>query len=308
MLSPTSIRLIHATLSHRVTRRPRVLRRTMTAQVSTLTGVPASSQMIAAMRAAETEFPPAIRRINDPYARLLADETGFRLMYGLDKAIAIEAMAWKDKLDRCADTVAQRNGLAVRSANFDIALKTALRRVPSAKQIVTLGSGMDTRAYRLDIPRSITMYEIDYAHVHQYKTQKLRLAHAEPTCKLVTVAADMAVEDWEKKLLHAGFDKESPTVWVAEGLLYYIPKPGLMDLIARVDSLSLPKSRFIFDSFEDHEALLDAVPAVKDYLHANGIIWYARTSDMTPPLAAGGWKKEAWQSALWADEYVWKKY
>jgi methyltransferase (TIGR00027 family) len=302
------IRLLTRLAAPVVSRHPVVVSsRSIIGKASKLDAVPATSQMAAAMRAAETELPAADRRINDPFARLLADEPGFHLMRGLDSAMALDAEAWNGNLGKDAHTPAQRNFFSARAAFFDGAIRNALEEVPAVKQIVTLGSGMDTRAFRLGIPKSITMYEIDYPQTHAYKTQKLELAGAEPTCERIAITADMATEDWAKKLLDAGFDRSSPTVWVAEGVLYYIPKNGLLELIKRVDDLSLSQSHFVFDSYDNYQALLEAVPTVKDWLFENGVVWHTTTVDATQPLAVRGWEEVTSQFGLFTEEYVWKK-
>jgi methyltransferase (TIGR00027 family) len=275
-------------------------------QASGITGVPATSIMVAAMRAVETELPEAERRLNDPFARLFVNESGIRLMRALDEAMAADAKVIRVVFKKPADTVAQRNFAAIRCAAIDDVVRKILRELPSIQQIVLLGSGMDTRAYRLDIPKSVTMYELDYPRVLAYKTQTLELVGAEPTCKRIEIGTDMAVEDWAEKLLDAGFDTMTPTMWIAEGLLYYIPKQGLLELLARVDGLSRSQSRFVFDTYDDHRVFA-GLPALKEFHDKRGISYHNSTSDTTQPLEVYRWEQVTSHAAPFMVKHVWKK-
>jgi methyltransferase (TIGR00027 family) len=108
-------------------------------------------------------------------------------------------------------------------------------------QVVVLGAGLDSRAYRLDWPADTDLYEVDLPGVLAFKEKVL--GDAEPRCHRVVVPADLA-EEWEKPLLAAGFDPERPTAWLAEGLLAYLTPQDAERLLSTVTGLSAPGSRF----------------------------------------------------------------
>ena len=60
------------------------------------------------------------------------------------------------------------------------------------RQAVVLASGLDTRAYRLDWPTGIAVFEIDQPAVIEFKTTTLAGLGAEPKADLRPVAVDRA--------------------------------------------------------------------------------------------------------------------
>lgn len=58
--------------------------------------------------------------------------------------------------------------------------------------MVNLGSGLDTRPYRLELSPSVLWIEVDYPDLIQYKNT--RLDNEKPHCKLKRIPADLSVE------------------------------------------------------------------------------------------------------------------
>ena len=89
------------------------------------------------------------------------------------------------------------------------------------RQAVVLASGLDTRAYRLDWPTGMAVFEIDQPAVIEFKTTTLAGLGAEPKADLRPVAVDLR-EDWSTELNAAGFEPTRPSAWIAEGLFGYL--------------------------------------------------------------------------------------
>ena len=51
-----------------------------------------------------------------------------------------------------------------------------------------------------------------------------------PGCRRHVVAADVG-DDWNSALLGAGFDHRAPTLWVAEGLLFYLTEQAVIEML-----------------------------------------------------------------------------
>ncbi|MEU3032514.1 class I SAM-dependent methyltransferase [Streptomyces incarnatus] len=117
----------------------------------------------------------------------------------------------------------------------------------SARQVVLLGAGLDTRAFRLDWPSDCVVFEIDRAGVLAFKHQVLTGLSATPKVKRVPVPVDLR-EDWVTALSAAGFDPAVPSVWLAEGLLFYLPGPAETALIDRVEQLSAEGSALAYEA------------------------------------------------------------
>ncbi|OBF59324.1 SAM-dependent methyltransferase [Mycobacterium sp. 852002-50816_SCH5313054-b] len=115
------------------------------------------------------------------------------------------------------------------------------------RQVVILGSGLDTRPYRLWWPRGTTVYEIDRPEVLDFKSEVLRGLDARPTTHRRAIGVDLR-HDWPVALRRAGFDAAAPTVWIAEQLLVgYLPPDAQHRLLQDVTRASAPGSRFTAD-------------------------------------------------------------
>lgn len=105
------------------------------------------------------------------------------------------------------------------------------------RQLVLLGAGLDTRAFRLDLPSDCVVFEIDREGVLAFKEQVLTDLSAAPKAKRIPVPVDLR-DDWVTALTSVGFDPAAPSVWLAEGLLFYLPGPAETYLIDTVDRLT----------------------------------------------------------------------
>ncbi|MFE7595761.1 class I SAM-dependent methyltransferase [Streptomyces sp. NPDC057494] len=182
---------------------------------------------VARVRALETERDNALFR--DPLARAFATAGGL----------------WPSSPPP-GDEVARRRRRAV---SFSIVIRTKflddLLREASAsgvRQVVLLGAGMDSRAFRTDWPEGTRLFEVDTAAPLDFKAAVLRRERAVARCERITVAVDLR-EDWPDALAAAGHDPAVPTVWIAEGLLIYLPEDAVELLLARISTRSAPGSR-----------------------------------------------------------------
>ncbi|MFF2198789.1 class I SAM-dependent methyltransferase [Streptomyces sp. NPDC058157] len=136
-----------------------------------------------------------------------------------------------------------------RAVSFSVVIRTRflddlLRQASGAgiRQVVLLGAGMDSRAFRMDWPEGTRVFEVDTAAPLEFKAAGLRQERAVPRCERITVAADLR-EDWPGALVAAGHDPAAATAWIAEGLLIYLPEEAVELLTARIGERSAPGSR-----------------------------------------------------------------
>ncbi|MFC5289923.1 SAM-dependent methyltransferase [Actinokineospora guangxiensis] len=115
-----------------------------------------------------------------------------------------------------------------------------------ARQVVLLGAGLDTRAYRLAWPPGLGVYEIDHAEVLAFKQHVLDELGATPATTRTPIAADLC-GNWATALVAAGFDPTAPTAWLAEGVFLYLPSTAEHRLIETVDRLSAPGSSLAYE-------------------------------------------------------------
>ncbi|MFJ7062158.1 class I SAM-dependent methyltransferase [Streptomyces griseobrunneus] len=123
-----------------------------------------------------------------------------------------------------------------------------------ARQVVLLGAGLDSRAFRLDWPPGCVIFEIDREEVLAFKHQVLDGLSATPKAARVPVPMDLRA-DWAGALPGAGFDPAAPSVWLVEGLLFYLPPAAETYLIDTVDRLSTAGSALAFEVKLDKDLL-----------------------------------------------------
>jgi methyltransferase (TIGR00027 family) len=212
-------------------------------------GVGATALMTAAARALETERADPL--LSDPFARSLAGEQGFEL------------------LDRGATGPTASNGSSLyvlRHRYFDDFLVEVIAG-SDIRQVVLLAAGLDTRAFRLTWPADTRLFEVDQLAVFAHKNAILDAQRAVPCCDRVVVAVDLR-DDWPEALVAAGFECDRPTIWVAEGLLFYLAEAAVHRLLEDTHRLSAPGSYLAADlmgasagppqEFRDLFASLDA--------------------------------------------------
>ncbi|MFF3484103.1 class I SAM-dependent methyltransferase [Streptomyces sp. NPDC002701] len=141
----------------------------------------------------------------------------------------------------------------LRTRVLDDFLLRSVRTGP--RQVVLLGAGLDTRAFRLDWPSDCKVFEIDRAGVLAFKHQVLTDLAATPKVKRVPVPADLRA-DWVSALTTVGFDPAAPSVWLAEGLFFYLPAPAETYLIDTVDRLTTKGSALAFEAKLEKDLLV----------------------------------------------------
>src|SRR4051812_9440004 len=104
-------------------------------------------------------------------------------------------------------------------------------------QVVLLGAGLDSRAFRLTWPADVRLFELDTPEVLTFKERVLSSTGATPRCDRTTVASDLR-EDWTIALREAGFDSSDRTGWVIEGVIPYLPDDAAERLLFGVTELS----------------------------------------------------------------------
>lgn len=199
-------------------------------------GVGITAIVVAAARAAETDQPDPL--IRDPYARLLAAKGDI----GIWNAMIDESMFAKLKsVDPTASAMIDyvRSYQAVRTHFFDGYFADVV--AGGIRQVVILASGLDSRAYRLDWPAQCTVYEIDQPQVLHYKSATLAAHGVKPAVDHRNVPIDLR-HDWPAALRDQGFSSTTPTAWLAEGLLIYLPADAHDRLLEQITELSSPGS------------------------------------------------------------------
>lgn len=102
--------------------------------------------------------------------------------------------------------------------------------VEGARQVVSLGAGLDMRAHIFAAP-GVTHYEVDQGAVVEYKHGVLRGNGIEPCPSLPYNYLEV---DLPAKLVEAGLDPDAPTVIVWEGNTMYLPTETIFPFLRRL--------------------------------------------------------------------------
>jgi O-methyltransferase involved in polyketide biosynthesis len=147
-------------------------------------------------------------------------------------------------------TTQQTNSANPTSSNAHSQGQQQQQQAELCLQVVSVGCGVDTRPWRLAFPPGVAWFDLDQQPVINLKGKLLAAAGAEQhhhhqqqqqqvkeqqqykfplKCSTYTaLASDATSSSWLNDLTAAGFSRTLPTVWVAEGLLYYLtPQQGV---------------------------------------------------------------------------------
>jgi methyltransferase (TIGR00027 family) len=161
---------------------------------------------VAYYRAEETDRPDAAFR--DPYARALAGDRGEKIA----------------KAQKFGDQNAW--SFMARTVLFDQFITEAVR--DGADLVVNLAAGLDTRPYRMDLPKTLRWVEVDLPGILDYKESILK--GAAPVCLLERVRLDLSDEAGRRALFARLAEGSSRAVVVAEGLLIYLSPEAVASL------------------------------------------------------------------------------
>jgi methyltransferase (TIGR00027 family) len=110
--------------------------------------------------------------------------------------------------------------IAVRTRFTEDALSTALDR--SVRQIVVLGAGLDTYAYRQPIREGVRIFEVDHPATQAWKRERLAAASIAIPAALTYAPIDFERETLGEGLANAGFDSAQPTFFTWLGVVPYL--------------------------------------------------------------------------------------
>ena len=211
--------------------------------------VGATATMVAVSRALASQGPDALLNdaLADPLVRAVGVDPFIRVIDGEltvddDPALSREAL---------------NQQIAVRTRFFDDFFTGPGGATDAGiRQAVILASGLDTRAYRLNWPRDMVVYELDQPQVIEFKTRTLADLGVAPSADRRPISIDLR-DDWPAALRQHGFDVNQPTAWIAEGLLVYLPPEAQDRLFDNIATLSAPGSRVATENFPDTAGLSD---------------------------------------------------
>jgi methyltransferase (TIGR00027 family) len=196
-----------------------------------------SAEGVAALRAIEAERPEAERICYDPYARAF---TPGGIGFTLSKLIITSGL-----YDRMAPGAVPF--VVVRERYIDDFLKARLAE--GLDQVVILGAGFDTRAYRISGIEKTRVFEIDHPATQAEKLKRLKKV-IDPLPKHVTfLPVDFNSQSLNERLLESGYNEQGKTLFIWQGVTYFLTAEGVDSTLAFIARHSGPGSAVIFDYF-----------------------------------------------------------
>jgi len=136
--------------------------------------------------------------------------------------------------------------LLARTAYFDGVVQNALQA--GLPQLVLLGAGYDSRPYRFLAQAGRTrIFELDSEPTQQRKRELLAQHGIALPSELTFIPLDLTLGGLSEHLVDAGFDPGRPSLFVWEGVVYYLPEQSVRGTLASVRTLCAPGSLLSFD-------------------------------------------------------------
>jgi methyltransferase (TIGR00027 family) len=163
------------------------------------------------------------------------------------------------------------NSTRARVRYFDDFVKASIDK--GQEQLVILGAGYDTRAYRiegLNGKSNIRVFEVDHPITQKAKIEKIKEIFGQLPDHVVYVPIDLMTENLGEKLLRNGYDKTKQTLFIMEGLLMYLKPNAVDEILSIIIENSGKASSIIFDyypqSVVDGSSELEIGRITHDYL------------------------------------------
>jgi len=171
---------------------------------------------------------------------------------GSEKFIA-EHNATRDATRTSLSAVSQHNVVYFSSrTNYIDGKIAAWVNEETFEQVVIVAAGFDSRAYRLDLPTA-NFFELDFPAVVADKQTRVAANNLSCTGKSVTyVGADLRNTTAQEALLqHKNFNASLKTIFVVEGLVYYLHQPDVDKLFKSLGEVAASGSKLVFDFTND---------------------------------------------------------
>lgn len=172
--------------------------------------------MVAVYRAMESEKTDPLFR--DPLAAKLAGAHGREIVKNLPRSSRFGH--WL---------------VVIRTCIIDDLIRRALET--GVDTILNLGAGLDTRPYRMDLPKTLKWIEVDFPRIVDLKEQ--RLSEETPRCALRRVRLDLADSAARRRLFAEIAAKSQKTLVLTEGVIPYLSNDAVAALADDLRTISV---------------------------------------------------------------------
>ncbi len=189
---------------------------------------------VALFRAIESQKPEARRICNDPYARAFIPTVTYWLVKlivdsGLYERMGPGAVGF----------------ITVRERYIDDYLKSRLAE--GLDQVVLLGAGFDTRAYRIPGIEKTRVFEVDFPATQDAKRKGLRKVVDPFPAYVNFTPVDFNTQSLAECLQRSNYNEQAKTLFIWQGVTYFLEAKSVDSTLDFITNHSGPGSSVIFD-------------------------------------------------------------
>jgi methyltransferase (TIGR00027 family) len=209
-------------------------------------GQPSRTAWAAAAHRAAHQLLENGRIFSDPLAVRILDESAEALLRDA------EGEPWRRPM---------RIFIAARTRFAEDALAAAV--AGGTRQLVVLGAGLDTFAYRNPFSDRVRVFEVDHPATQAWKRERLTAAAIPVPASLTFAPIDFERQTLPEGLAAAGFDPEQPAFFTWLGVIPYLTEDAIFSTLGFIAGLAGP-SHVVFDYADPPETLSPEARAYHD--------------------------------------------
>ncbi|AAM06280.1 conserved hypothetical protein [Methanosarcina acetivorans C2A] len=165
------------------------------------------------------------------------------------------------------------NSIRDRVRYFDDFVRAAVDE--GLRQLVVLGAGYDTRAYRIEgLKGKVRVFEVDHPDTQSVKIEKVEEIFGSLPDHVIYVPVDFETDNFGEKLAAQGYDRSLKTLFLLEGLIMYISPEAIDETLSFIAKNSEKGSAILFDyypeSVVDGTCELEAGKNIRNYTKQQG--------------------------------------
>ena len=203
-----------------------------------------TSIVVAALRAFGAREPDPSVRNPDSLAELLISADDLQLIAEHPISAALKEDYQKGRQNR--EVAGMSNLLLIRTRFVDEKLQRAIEG--GATQVVILGAGFDTRAYRFaDSLRDKKVFEVDYHSTQRLKKQRIEEAFGSVPEHVRFTEIDFKRDTLQDVLRNAGYLPTKKTFFIWEGVSMYLSEQAVRETLRSIAGFSAPGSSLVMD-------------------------------------------------------------
>lgn len=179
--------------------------------------------------------------------RLIHDDLAVQFL-PLNLRLTVQACRWRPVRNLLINVTDKQapgvwGGTLCRKRYADDQVSDAIKA--GISQVVVLGAGMDTRAYRLVTPAGASCFEIDLPANIADKRARLHAIYGQVPEHVTLLPVDFETQEMSEALVGNGFDLSQPAMFVWEAVTQYLTEDGVRKTLAFL-AKAVTGSRLVF--------------------------------------------------------------